>query len=197
MTQDIYRGHRLPRQYLTEEELDRLLSVAKCEDLRDFAIIDVSYECFLRVSEVLNLRVGDVLPDGRIICRRLKGSKTNVLPIRNQDAWALIMAAVERRKDRAALLFDNVSRRTLDWRLKRYAHLARIPEEKAHMHALKHSACQHELDATGNVLATQKLAGHAYIGSTMEYCDMTIDQALSIHDEADRDRVNGAGMSVS
>jgi integrase/recombinase XerD len=154
------------------------------------------FECFLRVSEVLSLRVGDILPDGRVVCRRLKGSKDNILPIRNQDALALVKAACARRPDRAALLFDNVSRRTLDWRIKKYGRMAGLPEEKCHAHALKHTACQITMDDTdGNIMAVKTLAGHSDIGSTLIYTDLTTDEALDIREKYEQARANVAGGS--
>lgn len=191
---DVYRGTHAPMQYLTEQELGKLLKVAQLEDLRDFAIIDLMFELFLRVSEVLALRVGDILPDGRVVCRRLKGSRDNILPIRNRDALALVMTACEKRKDRAALLFDNVSRRTLDWRIKKYGHMAGLPPEKCHAHALKHTACQITMDESdGNLMAVKTLAGHSDIGSTLNYADITTEEALDIRERYERARGAAAG----
>lgn len=190
---ETYRGTHAPQQSLTEAELEKLLTAAQLEDLRDFAIIDLMFECFLRVSEVLALRVGDILPDGRVVCRRLKGSRDNILPIRNRDALALVLTACEKRKDRAALLFDNVSRRTLDWRIKKYGHMAGLPPEKCHAHALKHTACQITMDETdGNIMAVKTLAGHSDIGSTLNYADITTDEALDIRERHEALRARGA-----
>jgi type 1 fimbriae regulatory protein FimB len=73
------------------------------------------------------------------------------------------------------------SRRTLDWRIKRYCEMAGIPPEKAHAHALKHTACQITMDETdGNIMAVKTLAGHSDIGSTLEYADITTEEALEI-----------------
>jgi len=188
-----YRGTHAPMQALTDKELEKLLFAARCEDPRDFAIIDLMYECFLRVSEVLALRVGDILPDGRVVCRRLKGSKDNVLPIRNQDVLALVMKACEARKDRAALLFDNVSRRTLDWRIKKYGAMAGLPPEKCHAHALKHTACQSTMDATdGNIMAVKALAGHSDIGSSLAYADLSTEEAHEIRARYEQKKAMGA-----
>jgi integrase/recombinase XerD len=191
-----HRGIHAPQQSLTAAELDKLLTAAQLEDLRDFVIIDLMYELFLRVSEVLSLRCGDVLADGRVVCHRLKGSKDNILPIRNPDVLALVRAACAKRGDRAALLFDNVSRRTLDWRIKKYGHMAGLPPEKCHAHALKHTACQITMDETdGNIMAVKTLAGHSDIGSTLSYADITTAEALEIREryESLKSRVAVAG----
>jgi len=178
-------------QSFTKEELDALLLIAHQQDLRDFVILDLMFELFLRVSEVLELRVGDVLPNRRIVCRRKKGSRDNILPVRNRHAWALIRAACETRRDRAALLFDNYSRRTLDWRIKRYCAIVGIPHEKAHAHAMKHTACQLTMNETeGNIMAVKALAGHSDIDSTLRYSDLTAEEALEIRDAYESQRAN-------
>jgi len=187
----IHHGIHAPKQSLTKKELDGLLLIARQEDVRDFVILDLMFELFLRVSEVLELRVGDVLPDGRIVCRRKKGSRDNILPVRNLDAWALIRTACQKRKDRAALLFDNYSRRTLDWRIKRYCAIVGIPHEKAHAHAMKHTACQLTMNQTdGNIMAVKVLAGHSDIDSTLRYSDLTTEEALEIRDAYEVLRAN-------
>ncbi len=176
-----YRGTHMPMARMTEEQIDRLLDAAKFDDLRDFVVIDLCYELLARISEVLDLRVGDVLLDERkIIVRRKKRGVDNILPVTNDDVWTCIVAACERRGDRAALLFDGYSRRTFDWRLKRLCSMIGIPEHFAHAHALRHSACQHVMDQTGSIMITKVLAGHRDVGSTLEYCDMSTDEALAI-----------------
>jgi integrase/recombinase XerD len=178
-----FRGTHAPMQAFTDKELEKLLFAARCEDLRDFAIIDLMFECFLRVSEVLALRCGDILPDGRVVCRRLKGSKDNILPIRNQDVLALVLTAVQKRGDRA-----------LDWRIKKYGHMAGLPPEKCHAHALKHTACQTTMDATdGNIMAVKALSGHSDIGSTLAYADLTTEEALDIRERYEEQKARGAG----
>ena len=166
-------------QSLTPDELDHLLAVAKEADKQDHLILRISYECFLRVSEVLRLRAGDMLPDGRVVCRRLKGSKTNCLPL-SPETKQLVEWLLTYRPNAGDLLF-NRARRTLDTRIKKYCAQAGIPPAKAHHHAVaKHSACQHAIDSTGNLLAVQALAGHADVGSTLQYVKMTVDDAVQI-----------------
>jgi integrase len=167
-------------QRLTEPEMERLLAIAKAEDLQDYIIFGLAFEGFMRVSEVLELRAGDILPDGRVVCHRLKGSTTNVLPIRNEDVLVAVNWLLTHRPRKGDLLF-NRARRTLDWRMKQYGAKVGIPAEKCHMHAIKHGACQQALDETGgSVMAVKTLAGHASISSTMAYVGMTTEQALDL-----------------
>jgi integrase len=167
-------------QRLTEQEMERLLSIAKQEDMQDYIIFGLAFEGFMRVSEVLELRAGDILPDGRVMIHRKKRSVTNVLPIRNEDVLVAVNWLLTHRPRKGDLLF-NRPRRTLDWRMKEYGRKVGIPVEKCHMHAIKHGACQTALDETGgNIMAVKTLAGHKSISSTLAYCGMTQEQALDL-----------------
>jgi integrase/recombinase XerD len=180
-----------PMQSLTQDELERLLTVALQEDIQDFVAIGLMFETFGRVSEVLSLRRADILPDGRVLMRRLKGSKTNVLPIRRLDVRTALQHALDHYvgPEKSAPIFSR-NRRTLDWRIKRYCKLARIPEEKAHAHTLKHAACNAALEETGgNVVAVQKLAGHADLNSTARYLEMSVDHALDLRENTLKDEI--------
>ena len=174
---------RVPMQRLNPEEVSKLLAIAKHADVQDYLIIGLAYEGFMRVSEVLSLRAGDVLQDGRMCIHRMKGSVTNVLPIRNPDIWVTLKWLIDNhRKNKSDLLF-NRNRRTMDYRLKMYGRTAKIAEEKLHMHALKHGACQNALEETGgNILAVQQLAGHAAINSTLKYAGMSNEDAVTLRE---------------
>jgi integrase len=145
-------------------------------------------ECFLRVSEVLSLRAGDILPDGRVVCHRVKGSETNVLPIRDAKVKAIVTEYAKGKSKKGDPLFSR-SRRTLDWRLKEAGRRCGVPEEKCHAHAAKHTACQRALDETdANILAVQKLAGHASVDSTLRYTAFSVEQALAMRETAHQRR---------
>jgi integrase/recombinase XerD len=191
-----WRGTRAPQTSLTQEELDRLLMAAKLEDTRDFCIIDLMYECFFRVSEVLALTVGQVLPDGRVKCVRMKGSQTNILPIRNLEVREIILQEC-RTKAHWEKVFGKYNRRTLDCRIKRYGNIAGLDPTKMHAHSLKHTACQLTMDETdGNIMAVKTLAGHSDIGSTLAYADITVDEALRIRESYESRKAQARGAAV-
>jgi integrase len=174
---------RVPMQCLTPLERARLMLLLKQEDTQDWLIVSLMQECFLRVSEVLSLRAGDILPDGRVVCHRKKGSLTNVLPIRDPEVKTIVTGYASRKSHKGDLLF-NRPRRTLDWRLKEAGRKCGVPEEKCHAHSVgKHTACQRALEECDhNILAVQKLAGHASVDSTLRYTEFTVDQALAMRD---------------
>ena len=71
--------------YLHSVEIDKLLSAAKLSPrhgTRNHLMILLAFRHALRISEVVGLRVSDInLDEGRIYCKRLKGSVTNTHPM--------------------------------------------------------------------------------------------------------------------
>jgi site-specific recombinase XerD len=57
--------------------------------------------------------------------------------------------------------------------MKHYSEQAGIPEGKPHFHALKHSIATHLLDAGADLRFVQDWIGHASIGNTVVYAQLT------------------------
>jgi integrase len=168
----------VPMQSLTPAENARLTAYLRETDTQDYLIWCLMQEGFLRVSEVLNLRNGDVMPDGRIICHRGKNSGTNILPIMSEDVLVTLRWLLTKRPNKSQLLFDR-PRRTFDWRLKRAGEALGLPIEKMHAHAAKHTACMDMMVQTdGRIMAVKTIAGHRSVTSTLKYTNMTTEQAL-------------------
>lgn len=53
-------------------------------------------------------------------------------------------------------------------------------KEPLHLHAARHTAAQRVLDATGNIVAVQKLLGHSSIATTQEYVGMGEDELAQV-----------------
>jgi integrase len=70
--------------YLTEEELERLLKTALNGryGVRDALLISLAYHHCMRVSELIGLKLSDV-QDGRIRVNRKKGSISNEQPLQS------------------------------------------------------------------------------------------------------------------
>ena len=66
-----------------------------------------------------------------------------------------------------------LTRRMLDVLMKRYAERAGIPEDKRHFHVLKHSIATHLLDGGAELRFVQDWIGHASIGNTVKYAQLT------------------------
>ena len=170
------RRKRKPQEapkYLTEAEVDALLKAIKSP--RDRAIFQVTYHRGLRASEPGKLMLSDYRPaEGRLYVHRVKGSISAEYKLTDVEntalrAWLRIRGLVP------GPLFCSrnhsaISPSRLDQLMKLYCRAAGIPNEKAHMHALKHSCGTHVAELlNGDVTAVQDWLGHADIRSTMKY----------------------------
>lgn len=159
-------------QYLTQDEIRRLLSVITAK--RDKAIFLLAYRHGLRASEVGVLQVSDVdLKKLRIFIHRLKGSLPGEHPLQPDEA-RLLKAWLKARDSDSPILFPSregspINRRTLHELMKHYGQQANLPEDKRHFHVLKHTIATHLLEATDNVRFVQDWLGHSNIQNTNLY----------------------------
>jgi type 1 fimbriae regulatory protein FimB/type 1 fimbriae regulatory protein FimE len=80
------------RTYLTRDEVAHSSAAAKKSrhGARNHAMILIAYRHGLRASELVNLRWSDVdLERGTIYCRRAKGSRSSVHPLKADEVTAL------------------------------------------------------------------------------------------------------------
>ena len=189
------------RKYLpkaiTKEEVDRLLaapgSIDSPRGRRDRAILELLYATGMRVSEVVNLNVGDVDPaSGTVRCVG-KGNKERVIPI-----YERAIRAVEDYLDRARFqlikqpdekaLFlnhrgDRLTRQGLWLIIKRYVEQLGI-KTPVTPHTLRHSFATHLLNGGADLRNVQELLGHANISTTQVYTQVSSERLRSAYDEA-------------
>ena len=174
-------------KFLTTGEKNELFHVISADKgmmaKRNKAIFYLSEYCALRVSEVALLTLSDFNPYKKdIYCRRLKGSRSNTLKIVNTEVLEALESYYQ---DRLLIDTDDnhlflsmqgkpISRKTLDYLMKRYCAQTHIPDEKHHFHSLKHTRAI-ELIEYDDVKVTdvQWYLGHRNIQNTMIYLDYT------------------------
>jgi type 1 fimbriae regulatory protein FimB len=162
--------------FLTQDEMRRLLSAIPSK--RDYAIFLLAYRHGLRASEVGMLATADLdLKQYRLRIQRLKNSLAGIHPLQPDEVKAL-KAYLKEHASRAPALFLSrndtpISRRRLDELIKHYGERADVPESKRHFHALKHSIATHLLDAGADLRFVQDWIGHASIGNTIIYAQLT------------------------
>lgn len=168
---------QVSRDYLHSSEIDSLLFAAKLSPrhgLRNHLMILLAYRHALRISEVTNLRVSDInLNDGRIYCRRLKGSVTNTHPMDGDEIRLCRRWLKERPK--TALDYVFVSERGAPltrqsaWRIVAEAGERAALDLEVHPHMLKHS-CGYYLANKGlDTRLIQDYMGHKQIQNTVRY----------------------------
>lgn len=162
-------------EYLTPEEIDRLFASIKTGgSARDLAIFRLAYHRGLRASEIGMINLGDYRQNvGRLFVRRLKGSNSGEFLLTDAEKPALRTWLRERGTADGPLFWSRnhkpISRFRLDQLMKQYCKAAGIAQQKAHMHALKHSCGTHLSARETDIVAIQDHLGHANIQNTMIY----------------------------
>lgn len=169
---------------LTISEVDKLLTAPtldKPAGYRDRAILEVMYGAGLRVSEVLDLDLGDVDELGYVRCMG-KGEKERIVPI-GRTALKAIAVYVEAarprmvKNPRESALFLNsrggrLSRQFVWKMLKKYAKDCGLTQDIS-PHTLRHSFATHLLQNGADLRAVQEMLGHVDISTTQIYTHLT------------------------
>jgi site-specific recombinase XerD len=165
------------RDYLTRDEVASLLRAAKKSPrhgARNHAMILIAYRYGLRASELVNLRVSDLdLRSGTSYCRRAKGSRSSLHPLKRDEIAALEKAHVRTRLQASEYMFQSERgermTRSAFWRIVSQAgEQAGLPV-KAYAHQLRH-ACGYYLANKGcDLRLIQDYLGHKQIQNTVRY----------------------------
>lgn len=156
---------------LSKAEVQRLLAAS--EDLKQKAIISLAYSAGLRVSEVIRLKVTDILSDrGQIRVRNGKGEKDRYTILADQTLKTLReYYRAEHPKD---WLFPGIvpgqpmSVSAAERSFQRVRERAGI-NPKARIHSLRHSFATHLHEAGTDIRYIQELLGHVDIRTTQRY----------------------------
>lgn len=186
---------RILPDFLSGEEISRFLQAfsARSKDPLEFrnrCMMEILYSCGLRVSEMANLKLGDIVFDENIIRVLGKGSKERIVPI-GKTALMLIQKYI--RSIRPQLLKENsvpylflsnngkkLDRERIWMVVKEAAKRANITKE-VHPHTLRHSFASHLLENGADLRAIQEMLGHADISTTQIYTHISAKRLLSVH----------------
>lgn len=181
---------------LTVEEIDRLINSiddSTTKGLRDRAILEVLYSCGLRVSELCDLRLGDLFFGEGYIRVIGKGNKQRLVPVSGmaRDRIQLYMEARENSRRKEEILFLNnrgkkLTRVMIFTIIKQAAIRASI-DKKISPHTFRHSFATHLLEGGANIRQVQELLGHENILTTEIYTHLdnthlrqTLEKHMSI-----------------
>ena len=156
--------------YLDKAELRRLFQAAYDRNRLHHLAMVVALWHGIRVTELTSILASDV-HDGKLSVRRLKNSNATCQPI-HLDADSLFdespLLELARQAPGNVRLFP-FTRQRADQFIRRYAAIAGVHPDKAHMHSLKHSVAMLLWDATGNLGQIQSYLGHKAASSTLIY----------------------------
>ena len=170
----------LPRS-LTEEEVEALLLAPVVSDAlgnRDRTMLEVLYATGLRVSELVNLRQGQVNLDQRVIRMPGKNDKERVIPL-SEAAIRTLKEFIGGAREEILLerqtdyLFptrrgDRMTRQAFWHIIKHCARKAGIEKELS-PHTLRHAFATHLLNHGADLRVLQMLLGHSDLSTTQIY----------------------------
>ncbi|MBL1218631.1 MAG: tyrosine recombinase XerC [Planctomycetes bacterium] len=209
------QAKRLPKA-ITVEEIERLLAAPDTSELlgaRDRAILETLYSTGIRVSELVDLNIGDLDEFGEALRIRGKGKKERLVPLGSHALAAInyymgmlqkdprfgpkIMsrqtgtydAGSDGQSDKAPNpLFINkhgkrLSSRSVRRKLDKYLKQAGLDSDIS-PHTLRHSFATHLLGNGADLRSVQELLGHQSLSTTQIYTHLTPQRLRQAYDQA-------------
>jgi integrase/recombinase XerD len=182
---------RLP-VVLTREEVECLLAAPRADTpagLRDRAMLYTMYASGLRVSELINMRVGDLMAERALVRVTGKGDKQRLVPI---GGVALEHVGRYLQQVRGAWAQPGESKlfvtprghgmtRQAFWQIVRRCMLEAGIAKAVSPHKLRHSFATHLLEGGADLRAVQSMLGHADISTTQVYTHVMGDRLRQVH----------------
>ena len=178
------QGIYLP-DFLEEAEVDameRTIDLSEPNGPRNLAIIETLYSCGLRVSELCDLRLSQILRNEGFIQVIGKGDKERIVPIGEQalhaiDNYLPVRAAARIRPEARDMLFISRNgtgiKRVMVFLIVRKAAQAAGIQKKVTPHTLRHSFATSLVRGGADLRVVQAMLGHASIVTTELYTHLT------------------------
>lgn len=182
--------------FLTYEELQRLFAAvdtSTASGFRDRTMLEMFYSSGLRVSELTELKLGNIYRKKQLLLVFGKGSKERVVPY-SDDAALYLHEYIDRMRhtllkkgDFNDYVFINnrgekMTRQGVWKKLKEFAASAGITKDIS-PHKLRHTFATHLLEGGADLRSVQMLLGHSSINTTEIYTHV---EQEAIHREFDR-----------
>lgn len=156
---------------------------------RDLLLFELLYGCGVRVSEVVGLNLDDFDRTERWIRVRGKGRKERQVPYGTKAADALekyLAVRVAKPGDNALLMGHRGARlsdRSAREIVKFYARML-AGDASLHPHSFRHAYATHLLSDGADLRAIQELLGHARLGTTQKYTQVSLTDLMAVYDRA-------------
>lgn len=175
---------KLP-EVLTKEEVKRLIESA--DNVKSRLIVSLLYSSGLRVSELVNLKAGDLnLEENTGWVRRGKGNKDRLFSISSNLSQELKEYFEFRGKDNAYVFSKEkpLTTRNIQKIIKGTRERAGIGK-KVTPHTLRHSFATHLLESGVDIRLIQAMLGHASLNTTQVYTHISSEQIKKVKNPLD------------
>ena len=188
-------NRRIPN-VLSVEEINLLIKsidVNKNYYLRDRSIISLLYSTGLRVSELINLKLNNLIFKEKIIRVLGKGNKERIVPIGEKSLNDLNQyiktdrSLLSNNSNTKGILYLNhrgkgISRMAV-WNILRANAIRAGINKNISPHILRHSFATHLIEGGADLRSVQELLGHSDISSTQIYTNTDKTYLKEIHKE--------------
>lgn len=176
---------------LTRNEVFKLLEIPETDrptGKRDKAMLEILYATGVRISELLSIKLSDILFNSHLLRCTGKGNKTRLVPIGTEAlnaAKSYLEARPKLSKRRCDYLFLNTRGNKLSrmgfWKiLVRYVKLAGI-DKRVTPHTLRHTFATHLLEGGADLRSVQEMLGHESITTTQIYTHIDVEYLKEVH----------------
>jgi len=186
--------------FLYIQEVNRLIESAesgKPQGIRDKTILEMLYGTGMRVNEIVNLNIGDIDINEKIVRVFGKGSKERILPLSNPCIKAIkkylfirnkyyTKINSSRKNDEAFLLNrfgGRLTARSICRIINKYMEMTGL-NKKISPHVLRHTFATHLLGGGADLRSVQELLGHESLSTTQIYTHITKERLKSIYQKS-------------
>ena len=172
---------------MTSPPVDTLIGV------RDRAVLELFYSTGVRLSELVNMNIGDFHIDKKLVRVIGKGNKERIIPY-GKTAESAIENYLKMRNlsfkpvfARSPLFVNSsekrISKRTIQRRMNNYIKLV-ADGKSVGPHLLRHTFATHLLNNGADIRAVKDLLGHSSLSSTQIYTHVSIDKLKKDYTQA-------------
>ena len=186
---------KLPN-FVDKNLIDTLMNTPSLDThigIRDRAVLELFYSTGMRLSELVNMNIGDFEINKKLIRVIGKGNKERMIPYgRNAESAIKNYLKIRNLSLKPAFankpLFVNssekrISKRTIQRRMNNYIKLV-ADGKRIGPHLLRHTFATHLLDNGADIRAVKDLLGHSSLSSTQIYTHVSIEKLKKDYTQA-------------
>ena len=186
-------SRKLPVTLLVEEinQIIQAVDMTKKYAIRDQALLSTLYATGLRVSELINIKLKNLMIDENLIRIYGKGRKERIVPIGNMALSHIntylkeLRSELSQKGNSAGILFLNNRGKKLTrmsiWNILNKNTFRSGINKKVSPHILRHSFATHLLEGGADLRSVQEMLGHSDITTTQIYTNIDKTYLKEIH----------------